>query len=75
MSLLDAIVRATGWIAVAAMVITTIYLFWSGFAERVLTVRYACGALVISAAFAAAWRCWDAAGGTSTAILVDLALG
>ena len=49
--LVGAIVTATGWIAVAAMVLATIYLFWSGFAERVLTIRYACGALVISAAF------------------------
>ena len=38
------------------MVFATIYLFWSGFAERVLTIRYACGALVVSAAFAAAWH-------------------
>ena len=53
--LLGAIFRATGWIALAAMVFTTIYLIWSGFADRALTVRYACGAVVISAAFGAAW--------------------
>ena len=41
--------------SVAAMVFTTVYLFWSGFAERVLTLRYASGAVAISAAFAAAW--------------------
>ena len=48
--LLHAILSATGWIALAAMTITTIYLIWSGFADRALTVRYACGALLISAA-------------------------
>jgi hypothetical protein len=53
--LVGAIIRATPWIAAAAMALATVYLFWSGFAERVLTARYACGALVISAAFGAAW--------------------
>jgi hypothetical protein len=48
--LLHAIFRATAWIALAAMALTTIYLIWSGFADRALTVRYACGALVIVAA-------------------------
>ena len=43
------------WIAAAAMVFTTVYVFWSGFAERVLTIRYASGAVAISAAFGAAW--------------------
>ena len=47
--------RAARWIAVAAMVFTTVYVFWSGFAERVLTIRYASGAVAISAAFGAAW--------------------
>jgi hypothetical protein len=51
----DAIVAAGRWIILAAMVFTTVYVFWRGFAERVLMVRYACGALAISAAFAAAW--------------------
>ena len=37
------------------MVLTTVYVFWSGFAERVLTIRYASGAVAISAAFGAAW--------------------
>jgi hypothetical protein len=53
--LVGAIIRATPWIAAAAMALATVYLFWSGFAERLLTARYACGALVISAAFGAAW--------------------
>jgi hypothetical protein len=37
------------------MLLTTVYLLWSGFAERALTARYACGALVISAVFGLAW--------------------
>jgi hypothetical protein len=53
--LVDALLAATSWIASAAMVFTTVYLLWSGFAGRALTIRYACGAIVISAAFGAAW--------------------
>ena len=57
-SVFDAIFAAARWIflaALAAMVLTTVYVFWSGFAERVLTIRYASGAVAISAAFGAAW--------------------
>jgi hypothetical protein len=43
------------WIVSAAIVFTIVYVFWSGFAERVLTIRYASGAVAISAAFGAAW--------------------
>jgi hypothetical protein len=43
------------WIAAAALVFTTAYVFWNGFAERVLTIRYASGAVAISAAFGAVW--------------------
>jgi hypothetical protein len=50
----DAIFGAR-WILLAAIVFTIVYVFWSGFAERVLTIRYASGALAISAAFGAAW--------------------
>ena len=53
--LVDGLFGATRWIAAAAMVFATVYVFWRAFAERVLTFRYACGALVISAAFAAVW--------------------
>ena len=42
------------WV-VSAIVLTTVYVFWIGFAERALTIRYACGAVVVSAAFGAAW--------------------
>jgi hypothetical protein len=52
---LDVVYGAMRWIAAAAMVITTGYVFWSGFAEHVLTIRYAIGAVAISAAFGAAW--------------------
>jgi hypothetical protein len=52
---LDVVYGAMRWIATAAMVFTTAYVFWSGFAERVLTIRYAGGAVAISAAFGAAW--------------------
>ncbi|HKX29406.1 MAG TPA: hypothetical protein VJ302_17040 [Blastocatellia bacterium] len=51
----DALFGATRWIAAAAMALTTVYLFWSGLAERWLTLRYVCGALLVSAAFGAAW--------------------
>jgi hypothetical protein len=51
----DAIVAAARWIFFAALLITTAYVFWSGFAERVLTIRYASGAVAMSAAFGAAW--------------------
>ena len=52
---LDVVYRAMCWIAAAAMVFTTVYVCWSGFAERVLTIRYASGALATSAGFGAAW--------------------
>jgi hypothetical protein len=55
MFLVDTLFSATRWIAAAAMVLVTVWLLWSAFAERLLTVRYACGALVISAVFGAAW--------------------
>jgi hypothetical protein len=51
----DALFAAARWIFFGAMVFTTVYIVWSGFAERVLTIRYASGAVAISAAFAAAW--------------------
>jgi hypothetical protein len=51
----DAIFATARWIVLGAIVFTIVYVFWSGFAERVLTIRYASGALAISAAFGAAW--------------------
>jgi hypothetical protein len=66
--LVEAIFTATRWVAAAALVITTAYVLWRGFAERVLTVRYACGALAISAAFGAAWLTLLAATGAQPAV-------
>ena len=53
---------ASFWIFGAAMVTATIYFLWSGLARRVLTIRYACGALAMSAAFGVAWRAGIPAG-------------
>ena len=53
--LAGAIFASARWIVLAAMVFTTVFVLWSGFAERVLTIRYASGALATSAAFGAAW--------------------
>ena len=51
----DVVYGAMRWIAAAAMVFTTVYVCWIGFAERVLTIRYASGAVLVSVAFGAAW--------------------
>jgi hypothetical protein len=51
----DAIFAAVRWIAGAATILAITYVFWSGFAERVLTMRYACGVFVLSSVFGAAW--------------------
>ena len=53
--LFDALFAAARWIVSGALVLTTVYIFWTGFAERVLTIRYAGGAVAVSAAFGAAW--------------------
>jgi hypothetical protein len=48
----------TNWVIAvvgAASVLATVYLFWTVLAERLLTPRQACGAILVSAAFAAAW--------------------
>lgn len=51
----DVIFAAARWIFLAAVVFATLYVFWNSFAERVLTIHYASGAVAISAVFAAAW--------------------
>jgi hypothetical protein len=43
------------WMFAAVLAFMTAYLLWSGFAERVITLRYLCVALVVSAAFGVAW--------------------
>ena len=52
---LHVVYGAMRWIGAAVIVFTTVYVFWSGFADRVLTRRYASGAVLVSAAFGAAW--------------------
>jgi hypothetical protein len=37
------------------MLLATGYLLWRGFAERLLTMRHAGGAVIVSVVFAAAW--------------------
>jgi hypothetical protein len=52
---LDVVYGIMRWLTTAAMVITIVYVVWSGVAEQVLTIRYASGAVAVSAAFGAAW--------------------
>jgi hypothetical protein len=52
---LDMIFRTAPWVVAGAMVLTTLYLFWKGFAERLLTLRSACGAILIAVAFGVSW--------------------
>jgi hypothetical protein len=51
----DALFASARWAVFAAMVFTTVYVLWTGFAERLLTIRYAGGAVALSAVFGAAW--------------------
>lgn len=53
--LLDALFRATPWIAAAAIVLATVYFFRRSLVERLLTLRQACGATLVSVAFGVAW--------------------
>ena len=64
---LGAILRATSWVAAAAIVFATGYLLRRGFAEQLLTFGYACGAVLVSAAFGAAWLTMLRAAGVSLA--------
>jgi hypothetical protein len=64
---LGAILRATSWVAAAAIAFATAYLAWRSFAERVLTLRSACGAVLVSAAFGAAGLTLLRASGVSPA--------
>jgi hypothetical protein len=52
---LDVMLTAAGWIVAAVLVSATVYLLWSGIAERLLTAGYVLGTLVFIAAFGAAW--------------------
>ena len=64
---LGAILRATSWMAASAIVLTTGYLLWRGFAEQLLTPGHACGAVLVSASFGAAWLTMLRAAGVSLA--------
>ena len=63
--LLDALVWITRWIDTPAIVLATAYVFWKAFAERLLTLRQACAAVMVSAAFGAAWLTMLRAAGVS----------
>lgn len=54
-SLVHAFFTTTFWLSGAALLFATIYLARSGLAQRALTSRYLGGALVVAAAFGAAW--------------------
>ena len=66
-SVFDALFAAARWVFLGAMVVTTVYVFWRGFAERVLTIRYASGAVAVSLVFGAAWLTVLRAAGVSLA--------
>jgi hypothetical protein len=53
--LLPAMLKATKWLSVAAIVLATAYLVSRVFAERLLTPGQASGAVLVSAAFGAIW--------------------
>jgi hypothetical protein len=52
---MDAFFEATPWTAAAAIMLAAVYLFWRSVTERLLTLGQACGALLVSATFGAAW--------------------
>ena len=64
---LGAILRATSWVAASAIVLATGYLLWRGFVEQLLTRQQASGAVLVSAAFGAAWLTLLRAAGVSLA--------
>lgn len=64
-----AILRATSWVAAAAVLFGTSYLAWRAFAERLFTVRQASGVVLLSTVFAAAWLTLLRAAGLSLAEL------
>ena len=51
---LEALLRATSWVAASAIVLATGYLLWRVFAEQLLTLGQASGGVLVSAAFGAA---------------------
>ena len=65
--LLSVLVAMTRWIDAPAILFATIYVSWRVFAERLLTLRSASGAVLVSAAFGAAWLTMLRAAGVSLA--------
>ncbi len=64
---LGAILRAMSWVAASAIVLATGYFLWRGFAEQLLTLPQASGAVLVSATFGAAWLTMLGAAGVSLA--------
>jgi hypothetical protein len=52
---LDVVYGAMRWIAASAIVFASVYLFWSGLTERLLSLRYVCGAILVTLIFGVAW--------------------
>jgi hypothetical protein len=52
---LDFVLGTSRWVVAAGLVFATVYLFWSGFTERLLTLRYVGGAVLVSLIFGVAW--------------------
>jgi hypothetical protein len=73
---LDVIFTTTTWVTAAAIVIATVYVFWRALAERLLTLREACSAVLISVTFGTAWvTVLRAAGVPLAAMSLALAAG
>jgi hypothetical protein len=51
----DAVFMAARWLATAAVLLSTLYFCWNSLAERLLTARFALGAVAVTVAFGAAW--------------------
>ena len=64
---LGAILRATWWATLSAIVLATGYLLWRGVAEQVLALPHAAGAVLLSALFGVAWLGILGAAGVSLA--------
>jgi hypothetical protein len=54
-SVVDAVFVGTRWVATAAIVGVTVYLYLNCLGERTLTPSFTLGAVLVSTAFAAAW--------------------
>lgn len=68
-TLVSTVFETTALAFLAAIVLVTIYLSWTGFRERALTPAYAGGVIAISAVVAAAWFALAHASGASIAAM------